>query len=291
MINELRQKRRFNRLSVMFPEVINSLNKLGSEPYIMPFWVNVNKKAQASFLPKPKHDFLANKAIIDTMFVVGDERWLKIQTDYLKKILGEDYELAVKEDWAGAPKLIPGRKTSHNSIHHMYHLFFFEKKTRKKLREIPTIVEWGGGYGSMSKLWRRNFNRTGTYIIIDTALFCSIQWLYLSTVLGENEVHLLKDDNSKIVPGIINIVPLALLDNVEIKGDLFISTWGLSESSTTAQDYVVKKKWFGAKHLLIGFQDSTPDLKHASRLGDITKKAGAQIIDIPFIPNNHYAIK
>jgi hypothetical protein len=103
-------------------------------------------------------------------------------------------------------------------------------------------------------------------------------------------VHVVTEPDD-IKDGQINLVPIALLKKLNLNADLFVSTWGLSESAKEAQDFVKEKDWFNAKHLLIGFQDSIKKLRYASRLGEIAAKDGATIIDIDFIPNNHYAFK
>lgn len=287
------RKNRFNTLRNEFADTYDSLKELGDEPFVLPFWANVNTQVEEVFLPRPDTDFLNVRAIKDTMFVAGSDEWLQTQITYLKKKLGDSYRNITSEDPLGKPALLPAPNshTSHNTLHHLYHIYFFLEQTKLKLSDVESVVEWGGGYGNFAKLWYRLDKGQSTYTIIDTALFCSIQWLYLTAVLGPDSVHLLRSKDDQIQEGKINLVPLALLDSVSIKGDLFVSTWGLSESAKEAQDYVVKKKWFKAKHLLIGFQDSTKELYNASRLGQIAKKDGAKIIDIEFIPNNHYAIK
>lgn len=293
IINGLVQRLRFYRNRGKFYHIYIKLQRLGAEPFVMPFWQDVNKKALKSFEPKPKWDFLSNRAIKDTMFVAGDQNWLDKQIAFLQKQVGAPLMRMATEDPAGDPWLLDSvpYKTSHNTLHHLYHIYFYLHKTKIKKSDLKTVVEWGGGYGNFAKLWKRHIDPEATYIIIDTTLFCSIQWLYLSTVLGMSQVHILDSPEATIQPGKINLVPLALMDNLDIKGDLFVSTWGLSESLNKAQDYVVERGWFDCPHLLLGFQNSTEDLEYASRLGKLAQKAGATILDIEFIPNNHYAFK
>lgn len=284
---------RFNRLRGDFQPMYEEIKKLGKEPFVMPFWEKVNRAIYGTFLPKPSLNFLHKREIIDTMVVQGDEKWLKKQVGYLNKVVGANLELIAKEDRIGSPLLLkkPLQYTSHNTIHHLYHIYYYLNKTHRKLSEFETIVEWGGGYGNFAKIWWRLTDRKGTYIIIDTAIFSTIQWLYLSSIFGQNTVHLIANKSDVIQKGKINIVPSSLMDSVYISGDLFVSTWGLSESTSEAQDYVKNKKWFGCEGLLIGFQDSVEGLEHASRLGKIAEKSGAKIFDTEYISNNHYAFK
>lgn len=283
-----------NTEALTFSKKLRSLESIGEEPFVMPFWRGVNENVKKALLPVPPNNFLGVRAIIDTMFVIGDENWLNVQINYLKKRLDKNYEKIVKEDSYGSPLLLspPNNATSHNTIHHLYHQEYFFEKTKLKPSKIHTVVEWGGGYGNFAKLWMKRFgNDRFTYIIIDTSLFCSIQWLYLSKIFGKNAVNVITPENKKIIRGKFNLVPVAMLESINITGDLFVSTWGLSESAKEAQDYVKQREWFGCNHLLIGFQDSYPDLPYASRLGKIANSCGAKVYDIEFIPKNHYAIK
>lgn len=273
-----------------FWDVNNRIKKLGAEPFLVPFWKEVNKQMTKSLRPKPSVDFLNIPEIKNTMFVSPSSEWLKAEESYVKKYSGA--ERLLKEDGIGKPSLIKinGVSTSTNTLHHLYHMYRFQKDSSVKLASIKSVVEWGGGYGNMAKLWKRT-NPDVTYTIVDSALFTSIQWLYLSSVLGPGSVNLLDRAESKIVKGKINLIPLALLDKTTLEADLFVSTWGLSESSEAAQDYVINKKWFGASHFLLGFQKSTKALPTASRLGQLSKKDGATIHEIEFIPGNYYGFK
>ena len=288
----LRQLRRFKKLRRQFGLVYRTLGELGEEPFVEPFWGRVNSQVASEFLPIPPINFLDLPAIKNTMFVDPDQEWIDSEVSFLNT-RKDGFEKIIIEDTVGNPLRVPfnGINTSYNSIHHFYHIKRFEAETKVKILSVTSVVEWGGGYGNLAKLWWRLKDQKTTYTIIDTALFCSIQWLYLSSVLGPDKINLLKSRSDKILANKVNLAPLALLENTEIAGDLFISTWGLSESAAEAQDYVVSKQWFGAKHLLLGFQDSTKELRYASRLGKIAANDGATIVDIDFIPGNHYAFK
>jgi hypothetical protein len=181
--------------------------------------------------------------------------------------------------------------TSHNSIHHLFHLFRFLDKTHCDLDQIDTIVEWGGGYGNMAKIFERLKSTPSTYIIIDIPLFSCIQWLYLTTILGEENVHLLQNAEDTICSQKINLMPICFLGHYKINADLFISTWALSESSKYSQDYVVAHEWFNSKHILLAYQESNKDLPDADRVGKLAKSIGAVIEDIEFLPGNHYAFR
>lgn len=158
----------------------------------------------------------------------------------------------LKEELVGNPLIENwGYLSSHNTIHHLSHLTNFSIGLSVDLSKANTIVEWGGGYGNMARIFRK-FSPSCTYIIVDLPVFSALQAVYLGSILGENEVCIVGKD-TKIEEGKINIVPLSSgIDSLDIKNsDLFISTWALTESSEHALNFVNSKAYFGSKYLLL----------------------------------------
>lgn len=101
---------------------------------------------------------------------------------------------------------------------------------------------------------------------------------------------MLMSNSNEVVSGKINCIPVCFLPKkMDVTGALFISTWGLSESSRYSQDYVALRKWFGAKHLLLAYQRSNDKLPDAERIGQLALEKGAVVVEIEFLPNNFYA--
>jgi hypothetical protein len=259
--------------------------------YVTELWKDYNVSAKRALLPMPPYDFLRNPTIMGTMFVTRGGNWLKKELKYLEKTLPESkLRQLLQEDYAGKPLLLNAKYlTSHNTIHHLYHLIRFSSTTNCELDELSNVVEWGGGYGNMAKIFRR-LNKSATYTIIDTPLFSCLQWLYLATVNGTESVNILMNNSNEVVSGKINCMPLCFLPKIALSGELFISTWGLSESSRYSQDYVAMRKWFGAKHLLLAYQRSNDKLPNAERIGQLAQEQGAEVAEIEFLPGNFYAL-
>jgi len=283
----------FNALRNNFYNIYNNLKKYDIDQFTTPLWENYNTKLEKVFLPYPPFSFLRDPIIMSTMFVTSGGRWLKEELTFLEKKNSKDkLKFLLQEEYVGMPLLLNFTySTSHNSIHHLYHLIRFLDKTKCNLDQINTIVEWGGGYGNMAKIFKRLKSTPSTYIIIDTPLFSSIQWLYLATILGEESVNLLQNYEDSIHAGKINLIPICFVDRHKISADLFISTWALSESSKFSQDYVVTHEWFNAKHILLAYQDKSNKLPDAERVGKIAKDIGAVIEHIEFLPGNYYAFR
>lgn len=283
----------FDALRNNFSDIYNKLKKYDIAQFTVPLWENYNAKLEKIFLPYPPFSFLRHPIIRGTMFVTRGGRFLREELAFLEKRISENrLRSLLHEDYVGDPLLSSSRYlTSHNNIHNLYHLVRFLDKTKYSLSQLDTICEWGGGYGNMARIFRRLKPEPCTYIILDTPLFSCLQWLYLSTILGKESVNLLQSPEDTIAAEKVNLVPISFLDSHSISGDLFISTWGLSESSKYSQDYVTTRQWFNSKHILLAYQDSSNDLPDADIVGKLAAKSGAAIEDIEFLPGHHYAFR
>lgn len=297
-LRELEQRRpdqraTFERLAVRFNERYRTVAPLLDEETTTPPWRAFNAKVEAALLPTPSFDFLQDPVISATMHVSVGGRWLAQQRAFLREHLpAAQLREAALEDPAGAPDLLaPDLLSSHNTLHHLYHLRRFEVETGARLAKQQVVVEWGGGYGNLAKVLHRLDPRDRTYVIVDTPLFSALQWLYLSTTLGEERVVLHDRAPVDLRPGLVHLVPGGLLPHVDVRADLFVSTWALSESSPAAHERVFARSWFGAKHLLLAYQTEDPAFPAATGVGRRAAADGAKIAPIPFIPGNAYAFR
>lgn len=66
-----------------------------------------------------------------------------------------------------------------NFIHQAYHLYQWQQATGRRIKDLSTIVEFGGGYGAMALLCHR-LGFKGLYVIYDLPEFSLLQQWYLS---------------------------------------------------------------------------------------------------------------
>jgi hypothetical protein len=286
------QRQAFDALCSDFPLVYRRLKEHDTSRFTTPVWERLNADIDSTLLPYPTFSFLRHPLIAATMVSSDFGHVLKQELAMLEREYSSDrLKVLLEEDYVGNPLVVNSTYlTSHNSIHHLYHLTKFANTTMSTMEDINTVVEWGGGYGNLAKLFGRLKLARHTYIIIDTPLFSSLQWLYLSTVFGPEGVKLLQHPGDTVQAGRINLLPLCFLDHHELSADLFVSTWALSESSRFSQDYVSSREWFKAKHLLVAYQESRVDyLPDANRVGTLAAERGAVIEPIDFLPGNYYA--
>lgn len=288
------QKKIFETLAIKFSEHYKKIKTAddNTSAFIVPDWQNSVTGLEKSLLPKPPFNFLRHPIVQFTMFVTGQSKLFKHELEFLEKNLSQDQlKSALVEDPAGHPPLATTQYlTSPNSVHHLFHLANFVSKTGVKLDGISSIVEWGGGYGNLVKIFYRLYGPK-TYIIIDLPIMACLQWLYLSTVLDVGVVNLISSPDDKIIENKINLIPLNLLDQFQINGELFISTWAISESSSYAHQYVNQRNFFNANHMLIAFHSNEESFPGAENIGAMAKARGALIEEIPFLSSSFYALK
>lgn len=278
----------------LLPQIQSIMDSILGDPtnLITPFWLE--KITQLSwdwkgFIP---WDFTKHHVISWTMFTGWNDynttelEWLKTQ------IPKQDLINLITESAIGDPAVIGGAyRTSGNTVHHAYHLTKFAKETGCDLASVGTVVEWGGGYGNVAKLMKR-INICVAYVIVDIKCFAVLQWIYLSAILGKHNVNLITPDNPTIKPGIINIIALGLLDTIkDLKADLFLSTWALSESPKTCHDWLQQHNYFGARYYLTAHQGACGAFPLADQLTKTVKEIpGATIYsqEIEHLPGNFY---
>ena len=141
-------------------------------------------KRQVELLQKLKKTggigFLTQPVIKQTMFMGN-----KIIANIEYRALKEDrrwegiWKKIVREDRVGCPERFR-LVSSANRVHHTYHLLQLYKKLHiTDINRFKYIFEFGGGYGSLCRLFYK-LGYQGTYVIVDLPLFTLLQSYYLT---------------------------------------------------------------------------------------------------------------
>lgn len=261
--------------------------------FVVPLWQKMMEGIEDDFLNNFSHSFLNHPVVRRTMFMDYAGTLQEKQLEYLaNKMDAERLQNLLKESSIGHPTLTDFRyQTSHNTIHHLSHLANFSEETQTDLSKSKQVVEWGGGYGNLARIFLK-INPGVTYVIIDIPVFSFIQAVYLSSIFGDEKIHLITKPGEKLVAGKINILPLdrKIIENLNFgKTDIFVSTWALSESSADAQKFVESSSFFNATDLLIAHQEKSEDTPYSEDIVNYMKKY--HIIyhqKIPYLKNNYY---
>jgi hypothetical protein len=181
-----------------------------------------------------------------------------------------------------------GTATLINSTHQLYHLARLERFRGERIERVGSVVEFGGGYGNLARLFR-SFEGLSRYTIVDLPLFSCIQYVFLSTVLGPERVRLVTEAHTPAAEGIVDLVPINLLPDLRRDGELFVSTWALSESPPAAYDLVRGRDWFGAREVLLAFHEGWTPWSTEEMLVEMRRRFGrVETVPLPFLPGSHY---
>ncbi|NIP71117.1 MAG: hypothetical protein GTO04_18720 [Planctomycetales bacterium] len=180
--------------------------------------------------------FLRWDVVTETMFVIYAP-YISTELKYLRRLPQWEtcWQSAITESRVGSPiPYIFYSTSSANLIHHAYHVAQFEEKTKAPVREMDFVFEFGGGYGSMCRLFH-NLGFRGTYVIFDYPAVSALQKYYLHAL--ELPVAQCWDD-AESNGGIACVSDLCEVESRLVKrsagnataGSLFLATWSLSES-------------------------------------------------------------
>ena len=172
--------------------------------------------------------------ILHTMFI-GDAEYVLPELEHLRRHAEWDarWSRAVEESPVGRPAPYPAYpQSSGNLLHHAYHVCRFEEATGARADEFDLVVEFGGGYGSMCRLFHALGFR-GRYVVFDFAEFAALQqfflkWLGLPVLPAES----LKEGG----PGVATVSEVgelkAAVESLAggARRSLFLATWSLSET-------------------------------------------------------------
>lgn len=254
--------------------MVESVARLDEPAFVRVDWAERAAALVGTLGPVPPRDFLRRPEILYQMFV--GEKYLQHEAPYVRSRLeGAAVEL-LAEDPVGAPP------SPANTVHHLHHLLRYEELTGRAVADAGTIVEWGAGYGNLAKLIARLHGGEPTLVLLDLPAFSAVQWLYLSSVLGEERVVLHTSAPVELAVGRINVVPIGLATGLTVDADLLVSTWALNESTAAAQAFVLEREWFGAEALLLGMHRGDPFEPAALAAGAVATPLG------DWMPGQHY---
>ncbi len=257
--------------------------------FVHPEWGRNIREVEAYFLEDFDPSFLDNPVINGSMVFTNRQahavQWALLgrwrNSEEIRKYIG-----------GGASAHLSGTRqklsTAINSVHHLYHLSRYEQATGREIEKARRVVEFGGGYGNLARVFL-NFGRIARYAILDLPVFSCIQYVYLCTAFGPNRVRLENGAGEAAGEETISLVPLPFIDRAVVEGDLFVSTWALSESTRQAYSYVKSRRWFGAESTLLAYNEKWKPWDDAE-LGEELEGLGHEfaVEPISFLPGNNY---
>jgi hypothetical protein len=128
-----------------------------------------------------------------------------------------------------------------NTIHHAAHIARWEAWAGRRVSDLDVVLEFGGGYGSMARLFRAVGFR-GRYVLYDLPQFTALQRFYLDCCGLSGEFEFVSDFDT-------------LREAVDLKGAerLFVANISLSEAPLDVREPFEElvRDW---EHVLITYQ-------------------------------------
>jgi hypothetical protein len=134
---------------------------------------------------------------------------------------------------------------STNTLVHWYYV----ARTLEVLRnqQIKSVIEFGGGYGNLARTFKMA-EPEATFVIIDLPELLAIQYLFLSSTLPETtKIIVHSQPTNSLETGAIHLIPSYIVEKCDLKSDIFISTFALSESSKDCQNVIANKNFFNSR--------------------------------------------
>jgi len=235
-------------------------------------WFRNMNRLRELVLKQDPRNFLRWDVVSRTMFV-SSASYIPTELKYLKRHndWNTRWRSAINESSVGHPlPYIFYPASSGNLIHHAYHVAQFENKTPYKISDMEFVLEFGGGYGSMCRLFH-NLGFRGKYVIFDLSSFSALQTYYLKT--SGFEVLSLAD-SVKSNTGISCISDIEALRNVleeqlqlKVANKMFVGTWSISESPMSLRAMVLSLV-SDFHSFLIAYQDRFEEVDNLSYFGD-----------------------
>jgi putative sugar O-methyltransferase len=144
------------------------------------------------------------------------------------------------------------------SVNTLGMLWYFARIHEQLIKSPVSIIEFGGGFGSLARVYKSLGRPELTYSIIDLPEMLALQYYYLTGTLGTDAVAAHVSADEKTVPGKINLFPVYGVESLDVTGDLFISTFALSETPAVMQNVVCSaKNYFNAPFVYVTGQYAT----------------------------------
>ena len=232
--------------------------------------------------------FLRWPIVERTMSVPPSSKWISHELSELQSMnsWGTVWKPALQESRLGAPRRYRALPhSSANLLHHAFHLVNFELSTSFSAVGFDTIVEFGGGYGSMCRLFNQ-LGFSGRYIIVDLPPVLALQDFYLTGLGIRNTTHRRHSMTVDLISS-----SESSLEAIRTTGrTLIVATWSLSEASSQVRSSFLPLVYRSAG-MLTAYQDTFDSEDNQLFFDHIaTTVPWLQRITYPIrhLPNNNY---
>jgi len=227
-----------------------------ANPWVHPRWASHQKLFEKIIRDGISEYFLDDPLIRSTMVRRGWTSVQKYEEKYLLNCYFKNDLQHFCESRVGGPALESRvLRCSSNTLGHLFYLVRIWERHFHILSKPHIVIEFGGGYGSLARIYRKLIPNV-TYVIIDLPEFLILQRLYLRMNFPHDSIRVHQDPPLSWEKGKIHLVPVELLRRTELSGDLFVSNFALSESTELTQKFLEEKRFLNCSGIYLTGQYS-----------------------------------
>lgn len=285
--------------STVQPDLVETLHsriaslpepKVTSDSEAEKTWVDYRRRFRKSILENDIQDFMNWEVVKSTIYQGPPRREL----EFLKNLpTWGKWRKALYESFVGNPARYPLYPLSTgNQIHQAYTLAQLTEIGGCPIEDLPQVVEFGGGFGTMCKLIHK-LGFKGRYIIFDLPELSAMQHYYLKATGIQTEVKI--DEVTEAQSCIVLLSDIEQLKRqLEIPSEsfAFIAIWSLSETPIDFRNQICDLV-SNASYYLIAYQDyfrAVTNLDYFSKLLENRPELCWHNYPIEHFPEHNYLI-
>lgn len=229
---------------------------LTGKGFVHPLWSDVQPFFKEMILGGIPYNFLSLPIVQRMFFRSGFDSPQKHEMEYLRSHEAV-WKLCTryKESLVGQPsKDCPELGISANSLGMLY--YFGRISEQAPGLRLNSIIEFGGGYGCLCRVFLELLPRKPTYVIIDLPEMLALQYVFLRASCRSYKIAAHTELPLKIKKECVNLVPVSHLGELSFSADLFVSTFALSEATDVVQKALARNKFCGVNSLYIVGQNT-----------------------------------
>ena len=228
----------YKKMLITFPQ---------QEQYCNNCWKTNQRAIEKIILGTPNQRFLYEPVISGAMVRRGYTLFQKYEDTFILDCIHPETKklvLSYKETSFG---LLPKECKELNCSTSTLGCLFYAAKIldNPNKPEIKTIMDFGGGYGNLTRIFKQLLPEV-TLFIVDLPELIAIQYLFLNSTLPDTKIYVHTEKTDMFEQGAIHLIPIYLVEKLNLTTDLFVSTFALSETPLFVQNLVINKNFFNA---------------------------------------------
>lgn len=212
-----------------------------SQGLVHPLWLGFQPIFAQLVLGGVPYDFLRYPVVGKVFYRAGFGEPQQHELAYLRNTRSEIWNAVeeYRESPIGRPIIdCPELEISVNSLGMLY--YFARIAEQLDTSCLSTIVEFGGGYGSLCRVFLESLPLPPTYVIVDLPEMLALQYVFLRGSSSDYRVIAHTSLPVDLRENYVNLVPVHWAKEATLQCDVFISTFALSEAPRSTQRMVVE---------------------------------------------------